>query len=313
MNGGASEHVGGAIYGANFSVYIWYIQNYIEYRGDGTYRYKVILEGDEDKKEYWSPELVVGQPAEEEPGANPGEGEPPAENPGEEEPPAENPGDEGGTEEPGGNGQEEAPAMNVVTSSTGAEILSTVPIENGIGFPAAVVTPGEEVAAAAGLAQGETFVPVFSGSYGPAAEQAVKAAAASAGVNLAYIFDISAYIDGRDVDDSSVTRLSTPVRFTVGAPDGIDGNAHDFAVIRIHNGSASILPDLDSDPATITFATDRFSVYAVAYTEKGKLARTKDNVPKTGDALPASIPATGVLSAAAFAAMVLFARKRERR
>ena len=30
-----------------------------------------------------------------------------------------------------------------------------------------------------------------------------------------------------------------------------------------------LLPDLDDDPATVTFETDRFSVYSVVYTESG--------------------------------------------
>ena len=38
-----------------------------------------------------------------------------------------------------------------------------------------------------------------------------------------------------------------------------------FSVIRNHNGTVDILADLDNDPNTITFKTDKFSEYSLAY------------------------------------------------
>jgi len=40
-----------------------------------------------------------------------------------------------------------------------------------------------------------------------------------------------------------------------------------FAIVRIHNGLAAVLTDLDTDPNTITFETDSFSTYVTAYTD----------------------------------------------
>lgn len=42
-----------------------------------------------------------------------------------------------------------------------------------------------------------------------------------------------------------------------------------FAVIRVHDGVAEVLSDLDDDDDTITIATDRFSAYAIVYKEAG--------------------------------------------
>lgn len=38
-----------------------------------------------------------------------------------------------------------------------------------------------------------------------------------------------------------------------------------FAVIRVHNGSAELLNDLDNSADTLTIETDRFSIYAIVY------------------------------------------------
>ena len=51
-----------------------------------------------------------------------------------------------------------------------------------------------------------------------------------------------------------------------------------FSVIRLHNGVAEILPDLDDDPNTITIETDRFSTYAIVYQESAKSPDTGNNV-----------------------------------
>ena len=44
-----------------------------------------------------------------------------------------------------------------------------------------------------------------------------------------------------------------------------------LCVVREHNGTVDVLEDLDDDPDTVTFRTDRFSAYAFAY-EGGKAA-----------------------------------------
>ena len=68
------------------------------------------------------------------------------------------------------------------------------------------------------------------------------------------------------------TMLTDPLpgrlRLTFSVPLELQGaTERTFAVVRIHNGGAAVLTDLDSDPATVTVSTDRFSLYALVYTQ----------------------------------------------
>ncbi len=42
-------------------------------------------------------------------------------------------------------------------------------------------------------------------------------------------------------------------------------NGRTFTILRNHNGTIDVLSDLDNDPDTITFKTDKFSEYSIAY------------------------------------------------
>ncbi|MCI9337233.1 MAG: hypothetical protein HFH93_06800 [Lachnospiraceae bacterium] len=215
--------------------------------------------------------------------------------------------------------QPSTPGQSVtnVPTSSGTVVESTVAVDNRFfGVATAVTTPAGELAAAAGLRDGEALIPEFTLSTGEEAKQALTNAAISRGAKMAYAFELNMNLTGRPGVDK-VTRLSSPVTFVMAAPADIDGNTYDFAILRAHDGVISVLPDLDNDPATITFATDRFSAYAVIYGEKGTfktLAQNsaKDSVPKTGDELPVAVPVTVTvcLAAAAMTALALNKRKR---
>lgn len=65
-----------------------------------------------------------------------------------------------------------------------------------------------------------------------------------------------------------VTTLVNPVNVKMEIPEDMKVDGLKYAIIRVHDGEATILKDLGSDVDTITFATDRFSTYAlVSYTE----------------------------------------------
>jgi len=57
-----------------------------------------------------------------------------------------------------------------------------------------------------------------------------------------------------------VTQLRKPVEVTLPCPEDTGTDC----IIRLHDGSTEILPDLDNDPETITIRTDKFSPYAFA-------------------------------------------------
>ena len=62
-----------------------------------------------------------------------------------------------------------------------------------------------------------------------------------------------------------ITELAKPIRIAMDIPASLRGFNRTFAVIRVHGDSVDVLNDLDSDPNTITFETDRFSSYTLIY------------------------------------------------
>ncbi len=61
-----------------------------------------------------------------------------------------------------------------------------------------------------------------------------------------------------------VTELPTTMEVVIEIPDEVYSSGKTYSVLRVHNGQLTVLPDLDDDPKTITFRTDRFSSYAIA-------------------------------------------------
>ena len=99
------------------------------------------------------------------------------------------------------------------------------------------------------------------------AQDALKAYADSgSGYGVADCVDISlALADENEENSIPLHETRQPLRFKMPVPSSVDSASHDFGVVRIHNGSADLLPDLDDEDATITFASDRFSKFAVVY------------------------------------------------
>ncbi len=66
--------------------------------------------------------------------------------------------------------------------------------------------------------------------------------------------------NGKEKSDSPEQRLTIPVR-----PEALKAEGREFTIIRSHDGTYALLPDLDDNPDTITISTDLFSAYAIAY------------------------------------------------
>ncbi len=205
-------------------------------------------------------------------------------------------------------------ANDTVTTSSGETLTSSAAINATAFIPAVVRTPQGAVTAAAasavgGLEEGQYVTATVGDSQcGELARQAVTNAASSVNGKVAAYLEITLDIcDPKGGVVRNVEQLSTPIEFTLAAPEGIDGSQYDFAVVRLHgDGKAEILPDLDNDPATITFQTDRFSVYAVIYGNKGAFGGSgKDSVPKTGDRAIPILPFAAAGAVCAVAATVL--------
>ena len=65
---------------------------------------------------------------------------------------------------------------------------------------------------------------------------------------------------------TNIEKLNNEIEITIDVPKEIRGKAI-YYIMRNHDGVCDILEDLDDNPDTITFRTDRFSTYAIAYEE----------------------------------------------
>ncbi|MDQ9824908.1 hypothetical protein RFZ44_16490, partial [Acinetobacter sp. 163] len=77
--------------------------------------------------------------------------------------------------------------------------------------------------------------------------------------------------------------LDSPVEFTIAVPEDVQKIAKSYFVIRNHetakgNETSIIVPKVNED-GTLTFKTDKFSTYALAYSE----SEVKDNAGSNGD------------------------------
>ena len=62
-----------------------------------------------------------------------------------------------------------------------------------------------------------------------------------------------------------INQTQTDLEVVVPIPEQYRKEGRKFFVLRNHNGVIDILEDVGNDPDTITFRTDRFSEYAIAY------------------------------------------------
>lgn len=162
------------------------------------------------------------------------------------------------------------------------------------------------------------------------------------GYTLGQYLDISLY---KVVGDSrsAITQTNRKITVTIQVPDSLKNSdstkTRTFAVIRVHDGKAQLLPDLDSNAETITIETDRFSIYAIVYQDTAnadggasvmnpsansenatanaksdsgqKAGGGMDNEPQTGDATPIELCAT-LSMIAGFTYLLLYFADRKR-
>lgn len=67
---------------------------------------------------------------------------------------------------------------------------------------------------------------------------------------------------------SIISNMNNPLTLTINIPNEYKKAGCTYYIIRNHNGEYTVLNDSDTDDGTITFDTDRFSTYALAYKEK---------------------------------------------
>ena len=174
----------------------------------------------------------------------------------------------------------------------------------------------------------ELYLSINDISDAIAAADKAKVETLAADADQLEYFDISLYkeitIGGVSQGVNPMQTLATPLKLTISVPKSFpavaSGYTRTYAVIRLHDGKAELLPATVNSDGTISFETDKFSTYALAYTDT-KEASTSDATtasakaeektsPKTGDTMPIAVLAVLMLSAAgAFAFMDLKKKK----
>ena len=127
-------------------------------------------------------------------------------------------------------------------------------------------------------------------------------AKAADGSTVAQYLDLSVLmtvvVDGDEANavTGEVTELDKEVTFTIAVPEELkavkEGYTREFYIIRVHEGETEKLPVTVNADGTLSFKTDRFSTYALAYTDTAIEEETPTDKPedKPSSDVPADKP-----------------------
>ena len=127
----------------------------------------------------------------------------------------------------------------------------------------------------------------------------IKDAAEENKTTIATYFDIVLNVKDGDSDEvlGTLDELTNKIKFVIALPEDIskvaDGYVRKYYVVRYHDGKAEIL-DASSDGKIVTFESDKFSSYALAYTDTKNTTSTEEENPKTGDNIIISVIAGAI-------------------
>lgn len=181
----------------------------------------------------------------------------------------------------------------LTVKASGEEGMPGLSLKDTEDIAAAVLSPtekeefiaGTDISVTASISSGEAMT--------PDEEATVSAAAQEAGYLVGASYDITME---KKVDDKEAVQLSRtfyPVQFTLEIPKDLQKSDREYAMVRLHDGTAEVLKDLDEEAGTITFETDRFSYYTLVYKD------LEDETSRPSTSL--SDEATGIKVAGSFA------------
>ncbi|MDE7281482.1 MAG: hypothetical protein K2N36_07060 [Ruminiclostridium sp.] len=131
------------------------------------------------------------------------------------------------------------------------------------------VQPGEKELINKGV-EIKIVLKVEDGTDSVSAKDKEKAEAALSGLSdytLGQYLDVNLLkIIGDTQEEITETDVLITVTFEI--PEALRSEGRTYLVIRVHDGEAVVLSDLDSNINTLTIKTDKFSTYALAYSEK---------------------------------------------
>ncbi len=119
-----------------------------------------------------------------------------------------------------------------------------------------------------------------------AVQQVLDGNTAVEGFSIGQYLDISLFKVIGDTR-SAISQTARKLTIVINVPDSLkskdSAKPRIYAIIRVHDGVAEVLADLDGDSDTVTIATDRFSAYALVYKEAGSGADVTPSPTPGGD------------------------------
>lgn len=149
-----------------------------------------------------------------------------------------------------------------------------------------------------------------------------KVEAVKADNTLGMYLDISLWVKVGDNASHKVTTSDGKMKISIKIPETLINKSatRTYRIVRIHDGKSTIIDGTyDETTGTFTFETDKFSTYALVYSDKGETTDTpksetkvetktdvKSGNPKTGDATPIA----GMAGIMLLAGAVLFVQRK---
>ena len=140
-------------------------------------------------------------------------------------------------------------------------------------------------------------------------ESAVKEFVKDAVSTIAQYLDIKVVLKTEETNEElgTLNKLSEEVTLTFEIPDNWKKEGRVFHVIRVHEGKTDVLDVWENGDGTVSFKTDRFSTYALIYTDAEEVEDQTPIVPPTEDDPAVTPPGTGDTSMPGAYLLVLFA------
>ena len=115
------------------------------------------------------------------------------------------------------------------------------------------------------------------------------------------MLDLSVLVKADGATLGTITNTKAPLTFQIAVPEDLKKEGRTFAIIRIHEGKADVLNTVESN-GLLTFTTDKFSTYALAYKDASATGTTDSTDKDTG----VENPKSGDNSGLALWAVLLF-------
>ena len=100
------------------------------------------------------------------------------------------------------------------------------------------------------------------------AEQAAISSVLEADEQIAQYLNLQVLVKADGITIGTINELNNEITFTVAIPENLKAEGRTFFVVRLHNGIAERLNTTMNPDGTLSFSTDKFSTYALAYEDK---------------------------------------------